>query len=170
MILDLVDHRDPILRQELEPFNFTNPPVNPLDLVTDLAETMLHHNGIGISANQCGLPYRVFVLSGSELIPCFNPKIVDISSEMIYLDEGCLSFPGLYVKIKRPRKIKVRYTEPNGNTTTRVFDGITARVFQHELNHLDGKVFTDLATVYHLQQARQRLKIHNRRLAKQGAY
>lgn len=143
---------------QIDDFNFTNPPVNPLDLVTDLAETMLHNNGIGLSANQCGLPYRVFVMYGNELIPCFNPRIVDMSTETVVMEEGCLSYPGLFVKVKRPRRIKVRYTEPNGQTTTRVFDGITARVFQHELDHLNGVNYQQRANKLHLEQARKKKK------------
>lgn len=156
MILNLVDCNDPILKQELEPFNFSNPPINPLDLVTDLAETMIHNNGIGLSANQCGLPYRVFVMIGSELIPCFNPRIVDMSSETILMEEGCLSYPNLFVKVKRPRRIKVRFADPNGKIRTETFDGLTARVFQHELDHLDGINYQQRANRYHLEQARKR--------------
>lgn len=155
MILDLIDCYDPRLKTPTEPFDFSNPPVNPLDLVTDLAETMLANNGIGLSANQCGLPYRVFVMHGAELIPCFNPRIVDVSDETIYLEEGCLSFPDLFVKVKRPRKIKVRFADPNGNVQTQVYDGITARVFQHELDHLDGIDYRQRANRYHLNQAKK---------------
>lgn len=163
MKYELVNCNDHILRQEMPQFDFQNPPVDPLDLVSDLAETMLEEGGIGLSANQCGLPYRVFVMNADELIPCFNPRIVDYSSETVYLEEGCLSFPGLFVKVKRPRRIKVRYTEPNGNVVTRVFDGMTARVFQHELDHLDGIAHINRASRIHLEQARKRQKLANRR-------
>ena len=156
MILQLIDCNDPLLKQEMEPFDFSNPPVNPLDLVTDLAETMLVSNGIGLSANQCGLPYRVFVMLGQELIPCFNPRIVDMSQETVILEEGCLSYPDFFVKVKRPRRIKVRYAEPNGNIVTQVFDGMTARVFQHELDHLNGINYQQRANRYHLEQARKK--------------
>jgi len=162
MLLELVDSNNPILKQVMDRFDFSNPPVNPLDLVTDLAETMLHHNGIGLAANQCGLPYRVFVMNADELIPCFNPIIVHSDSDTIVLEEGCLSNPNLFVKIKRPRTIKVRYTEPNGKTSTRVFDGMTARVYQHELDHLDGLVYTHRANKIHLEQARNQQKKANR--------
>jgi peptide deformylase len=156
MILELVDCNDPILKQEVAPFDFSNPPVDPLDLVTDLSETMLENNGIGLSANQCGLPYRVFVMLGQELIPCFNPRIVDMSQETIVMEEGCLTYPDLFVKVKRPRRIKVRYAEPNGNIVTKTFDGMTARVFQHELDHLDGINYQQRANRYHLEQARKK--------------
>lgn len=156
MILDLIDCYDPRLSTPTEPFDFTNPPVNPVDLATDLAETMLASGGIGLSANQCGLPYRVFIMHGVELIPCFNPRIVDVSEETIVMEEGCLSFPDLYVKVKRPKKIKVRYADINGEIVTKTFDGITARVFQHELDHLDGINYQQRANRYHLNQARKK--------------
>ena len=156
MIHTLIPANSPILKQVMEPFDFSNPPVNPLDLVTDLAETMLANNGIGLSANQVGLPYRVFVMLGQELIPCFNPRIVDMSQETVILEEGCLSYPDFFVKVKRPRRIKVRYAEPNGNIVTQVFDGMTARVFQHELDHLNGINYQQRANRYHLEQARKK--------------
>lgn len=166
MIYDLVDCNDPILRTKMEKFDFSNPPIDPLELMENLAETMLHHKGIGLSANQCGLPYRAFIMHGAELIPVFNPMIVHQDDDDIYLEEGCLSFPNLFVKIKRPRTIKVRYTEPNGQTTTRVFDGITARVFQHELDHLDGIRYISRANKIHLEKARKEAKEVQRRIAK----
>lgn len=156
MIHELIPANSPLLKQVMEPFDFSNPPVNPLDLVTDLAETMLANNGIGISANQVGLPYRVFVMHGQELIPCFNPRIVDMSNETIVMEEGCLSYPGLFVKIKRARRIKVRFADPTGKIETRTFDGMTARIFQHEMDHLDGINYLMRANKYHLEQARKR--------------
>jgi peptide deformylase len=162
MIYELIDCNDPLLAQKMEPFDFSNPPIDPLDLVTDLAETMLANNGIGLSANQCGLPYRVFVMLGQELIPCFNPRIVDTSNETIVLEEGCLSYPGLFVKVKRPRRIKVRFAEPNGNIVTRTFEGMTARVFQHELDHLDGINYQQRANRYHLEQAGKKKLLKNK--------
>jgi peptide deformylase len=97
-------------------------------------------------------------MRAENIIGCFNPKIVDISSEMVYLEEGCLSYPNLWVKIKRPRRIKVRFTHPDGQTETRQFDGMSARVFQHELDHLDGIVHTKRANSYHLEQAKKLAK------------
>jgi peptide deformylase len=158
MVLDLVDKNDPILREELPRFNFSNPPTDPIQLAHDLAESMIHHEGLGLAANQIGLPYRAFAMMGEQIIVCFNPMIVDYSPEEDYLDEGCLSYPNLFVRIKRPMGIKMRYTEPNGNIVTRVFAGMTARVAQHELDHLNGIVHTRRATPYHLEKAKKQLK------------
>ena len=157
MILKLLECDSPILRQEMELFDFANPPTNPVELYNNLAETMIEYHGLGLSANQVGLPYRAFVLRAEEVIGCFNPKIVDYSSETILMEEGCLSNPGLFVKIKRPKKIKTRYTLPNGETVTKVFDGITARCFQHELDHLDGVCFIDNISPLKLSLAKKKL-------------
>jgi len=158
MIQELVDKNDSILRQEMKPFDFSNPPIDPVVLYNDLAETMIEKGGIGLSANQVGLPYRFFVMRAEEIIGCFNPKIVDFSAEQVILEEGCLSFPNLFVKIKRPKTIKVRYTLPDGETVTRKFDGMTARCFQHELDHLNGVVYTKRANKIHLEKANKTSK------------
>src|SRR5665213_1536971 len=118
MILDLVPPTDPILKQKLEKFSFTNPPTDPTQLARDITETMISKNGLGLAANQVGLPYRVFAMKSNPVYVCFNPIIVDISTEKIYLEEGCLTFPGLFIKIKRPKTIKARFTMPNGQTDT----------------------------------------------------
>lgn len=167
MIHKLIDCNDPILRNPVGNFDFSNPPTDPIELAHDLAQTMIDNNGLGLSANQIGLPYRAFAIKAEKIIVCFNPRIVDTSSEEIYLEEGCLSFPDLFVKVKRPRRVKVRYTEPNGNVVTTTWDGMTARIFQHELDHLNGIVYTQRANKVHLEQARTRAKKAKRARNKQ---
>lgn len=158
MIRKLIDCEHELLQQEMPEFDFMNPQINPVELYNDLAHTMIEHHGLGLSANQIGLPHRAFVMRAEEIIGCFNPRIVDYSTEQIYLEEGCLSFPGFFVKIKRPKKIKARYTLPNGETVTETFDGITARCFQHELDHLNGLLYTSRANAYHLEKAKKNAK------------
>lgn len=160
MTYQLVHYKDPILHQPVQAFDFVAPPFDPPTLARQLYDTMIKEGGIGLSANQCGLDYRVFVMAahGDNFIACFNPKIVDFSGEQLYLEEGCLSYPGLFVKIKRPKIIKVRYTQSDGQTITRKFDGITSRCFQHELDHLNGIVHIDLATRFHKEQALKKWK------------
>ena len=160
MIRELVPHNDQGLRQKLEKFNFADPQIDPNQLARDLTETMIANKGLGLAANQVGLPYRVFVMTGSPVTAVFNPRIVDSSEEEIYMDEGCLSYPGLYVKVKRPAVIKVRYDMPNGETVTKTFEGLTARVFQHEFDHLEGEVFLQKANRIHLDAARKKSKIY----------
>lgn len=158
MILELVKRNDPILKKVAEKFDFNNPPVDPLDLATDLAETLLETDAVAIAANQVGLPHRVFVIKAEELIVCFNPVIVDQSEETIKLDEACLTFKGVSAKIKRPRVIKVRYTEPNGKTVTKVFQDMTARIFQHEIDHLNGLTMVDRCSYIEKDKLLKKLK------------
>lgn len=158
MNYELIDCNAEVMKNPIAKFDFTNPPMDPIELAHVLAEHMLKNNGMGLAANQIGLPYRVFAIKSSPIIVCFNPFIVDESPDKIYLDEGCLSYPRLMVKVKRPKSIKIRYTEPNGNTVTRSFDGLTARIAQHEFDHLQGINFTKRANKIHLEQARNRLK------------
>lgn len=141
MELSLVKSNDPILTTATEKFDFANPPCHPVELYEAMGNFMVEKGGVGLAAPQVGLPYRFFVIASNPIIGCFNPIIVHASAEKSILEEGCLSFPGVVLKIKRPQKIRVRYTEPNGNIVTKSFEGITARVFQHELDHLDGIIF-----------------------------
>jgi peptide deformylase len=146
------------LMTPLETFSFTHPPVDPVALANVLIESMIKENGLGISANQLGYPYRVFVLHSNPTLVCFNPKIIDCSEEQILLEEGCLSFPNLFVKIKRPRKIRVRFTDAHGHTHTKVLDGMSARVFLHEYDHLEGVIFYQRASSIHRDAAFKKQK------------
>ena len=156
---ELVSSNDPILKEVLPRFDFNNPPMDPHELAHTLAQTMLKNNGIGLAANQIGLPYRVFVVAADPILCCFNPKIVDVGEDNLWLEEGCLSFPDLYVKIKRPQVIRIRYTRPDGETVTEQYQDLTARIMQHELDHLDGICHLSRANSYHLQQAKKNKKL-----------
>lgn len=159
MNLKLVPPNDPILTKPCDVFDFSNPPIDPIELAKDLVKTMYDSNGIGLSANQVGLPYRVFSMRGApENFVCFNPKLVQPSEMEVILEEGCLTYQGLLVKIKRPQHIRVRFTTPNGETLTKQFTGMTARTFQHELDHLDGIIFYNKANRYHRDQALRKWK------------
>lgn len=157
-----INEADPMIRRKIDKFDFSNPPIDPKQLATDLAETMRSHNALGLAANQCGLPYRAFVINADEVIACFNPIIVDSSDQQILLDEGCLSFPQLVMRIRRPETIKVRYTQMDGETVTDQFTGMTARVFQHELSHLDGVTMFDDASYIERERGRKRWKVIQR--------
>lgn len=166
MIVDLVSSSSPILRTVAEKYEFGDEELSPIELSTRLAETMLANNGLGIAAPQIGISKRVFAVMAEKIIVMFNPIIVDRSIEEIELEEGCLSYPGLFVKVKRPKRIKIRYTEPNGNVETKVFEGMTARVCLHELDHLDGIIHYTRTNKIHLEKARREqkkfLRTHNK--------
>jgi peptide deformylase len=158
MILDLVPPNSEILFKKLPRFNFANPPADPIEIAKNLTETMISHKGLGLAANQVGLEHRVFVVTSNPVICCFNPIIVDETPETNTMEEGCLSVPGMVLKIKRPNGIRIRYTQPNGETVTKVYQGYTARIMCHEYDHLEGILFTKRASKVHLAIAQSKMK------------
>ena len=111
-----------------------------------LIDNMIHHEGIGISANQIGIWERAFAmvrdLEHNEVMVCFNPRIVKSYAEEVEMEEGCLSYPELFLKIKRPDKIVVKYEDEDKKTHKIKLQGLASRVFQHEYDHMEGIDFT----------------------------
>ncbi len=133
-------------------------------LVADMAETMYEAPGIGLAATQVDVHKRVIVIDISEdkskLLAFINPEILERSGEQV-CEEGCLSVPGIYEKVTRSERVKVRALDPQGELFTLEAEGLLAVCIQHEIDHLEGKVFVE-----HLSQLKQsRIKA---RLAKQA--
>ena len=159
MNFELVKSDDKILKTPCVDFDFTNPPFDPIEFSNNMVKFMYEKNGIGLAANQIGNPYRIFCMRGSpENFVCFNPKIVSSSETKVVLEEGCLTYPGLFVKIKRPQHVRLRFNTPNGEILTKQFTGMTARIAQHEMDHLDGKIFYNQANMFHKEQAFRKWK------------
>ena len=141
-IFPLVAETDPILKEVMPEFDFKDPPTNAIELASGLVDTCKRNRGIGLSANQCGLRYRVFVMGyGEEYVAYFNPKVINTRGE-VHMIEGCLSFPLLGLRITRPESIDVEYQDYNGEKRTATFTGISARCFLHELDHMNGILYT----------------------------
>lgn len=119
------------------------------ELVARMRRIMRAANGIGLSANQIGLPYRVFVAEvpdaqgGTKFYAVFNPRIEKKSEEKVSYEEGCLSVPGKWGDVLRPEKVVVGGLDKNGRPAKVKAWGLLARVFQHEIDHLNGKLFID---------------------------
>lgn len=165
--LELVDQNDKILREPTTPFPFEGRGEDARRLAEDLANKMIELGGVGLAAPQVGIPLSVFVVGDptnkDSIMAFFNPMIVDTTIDQTYLEEGCLSFPGLYINIKRPTGIRLRFTDLYNETTTTKYSGFTARAIQHEYDHLQGVIFKDKATSYHLQKAKKEHKLLMRR-------
>lgn len=159
--LSLLPASDPLLTCKTEKFDFKDPPVDPELLVNQMLTIMSEQNGIGLAANQVGIPFSVFVCAGDPFA-CFNPVIVDYSSDLVALDEGCLTWPNLYLPIKRPSAIRVRFTNIKGEVETHKYNGMTARIIQHEMGHLNGELFYNLASKYHKDKAFRKHKLYQR--------
>ena len=160
--MKLVEHNDPILTTKCESFNFIDPPEDPIELAKSMVKFMYDNNAIGISANQIGLNYRVFAMRGyPENFVCFNPRVVQPSEQTVVLEETSVTHPGLIVKVKRPQHARVRFQTPNGDTRTETFTGITARIFQIQLDFLNGIEYYNKANRYHKELAfkKWRLKL-----------
>ncbi len=165
-VYKLVPENDPILSQVMPEWDFKNPPMDPTELASGLVETCKLHRGYGLSANQCGLPYRVFVMGyEDEYVAFFNPSIVLASKKEVHMAEGCLSFPFLGLHITRPEEIAVTYQDFKGEWKQSTFNGISARCFQHELDHMNGIVYTNKVKPVALQQG---MKKRNKLLKKVG--
>ena len=158
-IFKLIENTNPALTI---PLSGCSEDMNRQEMKDNLIETMEHYKGIGLSANQCGVMERVFVMYSDvkkrEIIACFNPKIVSESDEEIFMDEGCLTYPGLWLKVKRPDGIEVTYEDENGEKQEKAMFGLECRIFQHEYDHMEGTNFTKKVSRLRLNMARKRRK------------
>ena len=167
-LLKLLPPSDPKVRSAIAPF--TDDMLKEHDfkdrkeLSEEMFKSMARYGGIGLSANQVGLPFNMFVL-GNHLslenglkMTCFNPMIVSTSKETVMMKEGCLTYPFLFLSIKRPRKCVVKYTDENGDLKEGNLDGMISRIFQHEYEHMLGRNFTEHASKMKLDMAEKKAK------------
>lgn len=142
----IVIYGDPVLREVSEKIEQITPEIK--NLVSDMKDTLKKAQGLGLAAVQVGVPVRLFILDLSvidlsETLRVFiNPEIIETAGE-VEIEEGCLSFPGLYQKIVRNEKVRVKALDQDGNEFIMDADGMTARAILHEYDHLEGKLFID---------------------------
>lgn len=141
----ILHYPDPLLSQESAPVEYIDEQIT--SLVADMVDTMYAAPGVGLAAPQVGVLKRVIIIDcGSkeepDLIKAVNPQIVDSEGECSE-EEGCLSVPGYYASVKRKSWIKVRYQDMQGHWIERESEGLLAIAFQHEIDHLNGKLFVD---------------------------
>ena len=169
--LDLLPEDHPVLHQEPLTWIFDPPQADPKLMYEIMLENMVYHHGLGLSANQIGMPVKVFAMrideSDNEIV-CFNPEIEKESKKMVKMTEGCLSFPLLYLNKRRPEKLSVKYQNADGDFITAHFEGLAARVFHHEMDHMAGKTFLDGVSKILLQSARRKQKTLIRKAKKDG--
>jgi peptide deformylase len=156
-MLKLHKEDDPVLKQKAENWDFKNH-VNAAVIEREMLELMRASNAIGLAGNQVGLLRRVFVmkLADGREIGCFNPWIMIGDNDLISGEEGCLSFPNLWLKVERHNKSTAAYLDNTGKQCIIELEGIDSRCFQHELDHLDGVTFTEHVSNLKLQMARKK--------------
>lgn len=162
----MVSCEEQIFNTKLRPFDFNDPPESPETISNTMIEHLEYYKGVGLSANQIGLSHRVFVIRTEPRMVCFNPTITWYSEKTELIEEGCLTFPYLYVKIRRPSEIRAKYQDQTGAFQTTVLDGLVSRCYQHELDHLDGINYLSRANQYHLNNAKRKMKIMSRKMKK----
>lgn len=154
MIVELPRTEDnDLLLKKTEAFNFDAPQVDLKELYVNMVETMKENKGLGLAANQIRVPYSIFVMESVIPIMMINPEITSKSEETESYEEGCLSYPGLYVNLKRHKTIEIRYYDINGDLNYETYSGLSARVIQHEMEHLAGLTFYHSASRYHKQKS-----------------
>jgi peptide deformylase len=159
-ILDILRYPDPRLHTVAKPVAVVDERIR--QLVRDMAETMYQAPGIGLAATQVDVHERVIVIDVSEahdrLQVFINPEVVSASAERKPYEEGCLSVPGVYDEVERPERVTVRALDEQGQSFTVDAEGLLAVCLQHEMDHLDGKVFVQYLS--RLKQGRIRSKMH----------
>jgi peptide deformylase len=135
---------------------------DPNDMIRDMIKIMFENNGIGLSAIQIGIKKRIFIMGNEQnLVACINPQIIGTQGEAKD-PEGCLSFPNLWLTVKRAEKIKVKYQDIRGQTVERELEGLAARIYQHELDHLNGICFITKVGPVSLELAKERRRKKSR--------
>ena len=136
----------------------------------DLIDSMEHYQGVGLSANQIGIAERVFIMyediNTRKILTCFNPKIVETSKEEILIDEGCLTYPGVWLKVKRPYAVLFEYEDEKGEKHQKELVGLPSRIFQHEYDHMEGTDFTQKVSRLKIDRAMKKLNKTVKRLQK----
>ena len=156
--LSVFDDRHPMLSVVMPEYDVSSLPNSRMnELAERLKVTMKLYSGIGLSANQCAIQERVFVIGTEHFqMVCINPKIVKKSAEETKRREGCLSYPGLFLTIPRSNSIDVEYYTEQGELKQLTLNGVTAQCFEHELDHLNGIIFTSKAGPVALQLAKKK--------------
>ena len=143
MLKKLIPSNDKLLHEKIVKCSYN---LDRCKLSYTLTEKMFHHNGVGLSANQIGIKERAFVMisdmESQDTLTCFNPKIVKESKEMVTMEEGCLSYPEVFLDIPRPETIVVKYEDEGKELHKVKLIGFVARIFQHEYDHMEGIDFT----------------------------
>jgi peptide deformylase len=154
---NILDLKSSILKRIIPEYTGSLPNSNITNIAARLKMTMKLFGGVGLSANQCGISERLFIIGADDFyLTCINPKIIASDNTKVKQKEGCLSAPGIFINIARSPWVDVEYLDLSGNINSIKLTGVTARIFQHELEHLDGKSFLDYAGPVAIKLAEKR--------------
>ena len=167
--MKIVLYGHPTLREKSEKVEVIDD--NLRETLDEMITLMRKANGVGLAANQVDIAKRFFVLEHDGVVKkVINPEILEFSSEIADMEEGCLSIPGIYKKVNRPAKIKVKYLNENEEEVVEELEEMWARAFQHELDHIDGILFTDKLSIMNKRLVAKKLDVLKRDFAKGRIY
>ena len=152
--MELIKAPNEFLEKQVKPFYFEN--MDAEKISKDMVDTMLKYKGIGLASNQVGLDAQIFVMGEENPITVINPIITEVGPERVEMEEGCLSFPGLYFKVKRPAVVSVQYLDTKQKECIIKLEGLHARVFLHEYDHLQGITFDQRISKLRLEMAKKK--------------
>lgn len=160
-VLEILHHPDPRLRQKAQPVTVFDAALQTL--IEDLFETMYDAPGVGLAANQVGVSRRLAVMDCADKdappqpMVIINPEILERSDEQV-MEEGCLSVPGIADKVNRYNKLRMRALDRHGQPFELEAEGLTAQAIQHEIDHLDGKLFLDYLSSLKRERIKKKLQ------------
>jgi len=165
--MKLITYPNEILEREVKDVDLENPGFDPVELKKEMVDFMIANNGIGLSANQVGLDAKVFVMGDSveNSTMCINPTVLQYTEETVDDIEGCLSFPNVFVKIKRPKEILAEWYNEKLEKQTVKIEGYSAKCYLHELDHLLGITFKDRASKLKWDMAQKKARKYEKQHA-----
>ena len=172
MIRDILIHPDPRLKKPCEPIAAVTAEISAL--ASDMFETMYEAPGIGLAAPQIGVMKRLIVMDcikdgPPEPMALLNPQVLWSSEDLASYEEGCLSIPDQYAEVKRPSSVKVGWMDLDGVPQERLFTGLWATCVQHEIDHLNGKLFIDYLGPLKRQMITRKMEKLKRERARSGS-
>ena len=152
--MKLIKAPDEFLEKQVKAFAFST--MDPGEISKNMIEVMHKYRGVGLAANQVGVDAQIFVMGEKDPMTVINPIVTEVGTEKVEMEEGCLSFPGLYMKVSRPSVVSVQYLDIEQKECIIKLEGFHARVFLHEYDHLQGITFDQRVSKLRLDMAKKK--------------
>ena len=152
--MKLIKAPDEFLEKQVKEFDFST--MDPGEISKNMIDVMHKYKGIGLASNQVGVDAQIFVMGEKDPMTVINPIITEVGTEKVEMEEGCLSFPGLYMKVSRPSVVSVQYLDIEQKECIIKLEGFHARVFLHEYDHLQGITFDQRVSKLRLDMAKKK--------------
>ena len=152
--MKLIKAPDEFLEKQVKKFDFNT--MDPGEISKNMIDLMHKYKGIGLAANQVGVDAQIFVMGEKDPMTVINPIVTEVNTEKVEMEEGCLSFPGLYMKVSRPSVVSVQYLDIEQKECIIKLEGFHARVFLHEYDHLQGITFDQRVSKLRLEMAKKK--------------